>query len=240
VKENEYGVPLVPARTLALIGDAKKMDSKFVKGAYFKNYGVTLFVGVGVPIPILNEEIAYYVSLSNEELHTEIKDYSKLERPTVGVVSYAQLKSGKVEINGKDVRTTSLSSLEKAREIAHTLKKWILAGNFFLTNPSAILDEERTLKNLSKVEQIVSHLENEKVEYVMGVLNPKDKLNEHKECVNCGACVSVCNYEALYWEKDKVKFDESKCVYCMLCTDTCPVGLKLPDEKSETKFEMPY
>ncbi|MDM7320095.1 MAG: 4Fe-4S binding protein [Fervidobacterium sp.] len=37
-----------------------------------------------------------------------------------------------------------------------------------------------------------------------------------------------------------MKFDESKCVYCMLCTDTCPVGLKLPDEKSETKFEMPY
>lgn len=240
VRENDNGVPLAPARTLALIGDAKKMDPRFVKGAYFKNYGVTLFVGVGVPIPVLNEEIAFYVSLSNEEIHTEIKDYAKLEKPTVGVASYAQLRSGKVKINGKEVRTTSLSSLQKAREIANILKEWILAGRFFLTNPAAMLDEERTLKSLSKVTQIALQSEDEKVEYVRGTSHPKEKLSEHKECVNCGACISVCNYGALYWDEDKVKFDESKCVYCMLCTDTCPVGLRLPDEKSDLKFEMPY
>jgi len=240
VQENEHGVPISPARTLALIGDGKKMNPRFVKGAYFKNYGVTLFVGVGVPIPVLNEEIAYYVSLSNEEIQTEIKDYSKIEKPRVGMVSYAQLRSGKVEINGKEVRTSSLSSLEKAREIANILKEWILTDKFFLTNPSAMLDENRTLKTLSGIEQTISHSVNEGIEYILGVLHPKEKLNEYKKCINCGACVSVCNYGALYWNNNRVELDESKCVYCMLCSDTCPLGIRLPDGKSEERFEMPY
>ncbi|HAG81921.1 MAG TPA: hypothetical protein DCL61_12330, partial [Cyanobacteria bacterium UBA12227] len=46
-----------PAATLALIGDAKQMNSKWVRGCYFKNYGPSLMLGVGVPLPVLNEEV---------------------------------------------------------------------------------------------------------------------------------------------------------------------------------------
>ncbi|RKY89336.1 hypothetical protein DRQ15_09090, partial [candidate division KSB1 bacterium] len=54
-------------------------------------------------------------------------------------VSYAELKSGKILIQGKEVPTTPLSSYSKAREIAETLKAWIKKGEFLLTEPVAAL-----------------------------------------------------------------------------------------------------
>lgn len=228
VKENEHGVPTVPARTLALVGDAKRMSSDFIKGAYFKNYGVTLFVGVGVPIPILNEEIAYYVSLSNREIQTEIKDYSKIDKPALKVVSYEELQSGKVELNGRYVKTSSLSSMKKAIEIANILKNWISEGKFFLSTPVETLSEKRTLKNLANKPLVEVDMKENYQE-----LKSKYK----KVCVNCGSCVSVCNYGALYFEDNLVKLDTQKCVECMICSDVCPVGINLPYGK-DTKNDF--
>ncbi|HOJ95171.1 MAG TPA: homocysteine biosynthesis protein, partial [Fervidobacterium nodosum] len=225
VKINDKGIPIVPSRTLALVGDAKKMSTEFIKGAYFKNYGVTLFVGVGIPIPILNEEIAYYVSLSNRDIQTEIKDYSKIDKPTIKVVNYEELQSGYVEINGKKVKTSSLSSLNKARDISKILKNWIKEGMFFLTNPVEKLHEERKLKSLSD-KKIVDEPMRE------NYITLKSKIE--KTCVNCGACVSLCSTNALYFDENReVRYDASKCTYCLLCSDSCPQGIRLPYEKSE-------
>jgi len=71
------------ARTLAVIGDAKKMNARYLRAAYFKNYGVTLFVGIGIPIPIINDDVAYFASRSNAEITTEIKDYALPDHPTL-------------------------------------------------------------------------------------------------------------------------------------------------------------
>lgn len=54
-------------------------------------------------------------------------------------MSYAQLKSGKIEVLGKDVPTASLSGYYKALEIANILKEWIGRGEFLLTEPVAPL-----------------------------------------------------------------------------------------------------
>ncbi|MGC8954940.1 MAG: homocysteine biosynthesis protein [Fervidobacterium sp.] len=229
VKENEYGVPLIASRTLALVGDAKKMSSEFIKGAYFKNYGVTLFVGVGVPIPVLDEEIAYYVSLPNSRIHTEIRDYSKIDKPLVKIVSYEELRSGYVEINGKKVKTSSLSSLKKARQIALVLKDWMESGHFFLTSAVEKLSEEGRLKNLAQVSFATEAMEESYMEL-------KEKLV--KTCFHCGACVSVCKYDALYFKGDEVLFEPVKCKECLICSDVCPEHLTLPYEKGlNNKFE---
>ena len=53
----------------------------------------------------------------------------------LGEVNYAQLKSGVITVQGKQVPTGSLSSYAKAREIAEILKDWIKKGKFFLTEP---------------------------------------------------------------------------------------------------------
>ncbi len=149
--KNEYGVPLSNAATLAVIGDLKQMSEKYIKAAYYERYGVSIFIGIGIPIPILDEEIAKYVTISNKEIQTTIFDYGYDDRPNFGTISYEELLSGQIIIDGKKVRTASLSSLSKAREIATILKSWILKGKFELTSSVQNFPTKTSLHSL-KVE----------------------------------------------------------------------------------------
>jgi uncharacterized protein (DUF39 family) len=125
--------------TLAVIGDLKQMSPRWLVGTSYLGYGATISVGIGVPIPILNEEIARYAAVKDEELFAPIVDYGdaypNLKPGNLGYVSYADLKSGQITVDGKQVITAPLSSLPRAREIAATLKDWILNGQFFLSEP---------------------------------------------------------------------------------------------------------
>ncbi|MEM2875879.1 MAG: homocysteine biosynthesis protein, partial [Candidatus Bathyarchaeia archaeon] len=117
--------------------DAKRMSPDFIRGGAITRYGTTLYVGVGIPIPILNEGLAAKAALKDEEIFTDIVDYGvpRRDRPKLGKVSYSELKSGRITINGRDVKTSPLSSIKKAREVAEKLKKWITEGLFFLSSP---------------------------------------------------------------------------------------------------------
>ncbi len=140
-RRDENGVPLTNAGTIAVIGDLRGMNRKYLRAAIFHNYGTSLYVGLGIPIPLLDEEIVRTVVLCNEELKATVYDYGVQQRarPALGVVSYAELRSGKIELNGKVIPTAPLSSLEKARSIATELKEWIINGQFYLTEPVASL-----------------------------------------------------------------------------------------------------
>jgi uncharacterized protein (DUF39 family) len=138
--------PIGPAATVALIGDAKQMSEQWVRGCYFKGYGSSLMLGVGVPIPILNEDVLQHCAVTDEDLVAPVVDFSipRRVRPTFGLVSYRQLKSGHLTINGTRVRTAPLASLYLSRQVALELKRWIEAGNFELTTPVAPLPADRT------------------------------------------------------------------------------------------------
>lgn len=143
---HENGTPLKPAGTLMVQGDLKHMSSRWLKGVSMQGYGATMAVGIGIPIPILNEEMARYTGVSDEELFTQIVDYS-YDYPhgvarNYGEVSYAQLKSGHIEVNGKKVVAAPLSSVVRAREIAEILKSWIEKRDFELTVPVTTLPEK--------------------------------------------------------------------------------------------------
>ena len=58
-------------------------------------------------------------------------------------MTYAQLKSGKITIEGKSVRVASLASIARSREVAETLKSWLDAGKFLLTEAIAPLPPDR-------------------------------------------------------------------------------------------------
>lgn len=139
VKRRENGIPMAGGATLALIGDLKQMKVEFLKGASLTGYGTSLIVGVGIPIPILNEEILNWVSIPDEEIYAPVVDYSYDYPNSTGnildYVNYSQLKSGKIKLMGKEIPTGSLSSYKKAKEIAEILKKWIESGEFLLTEP---------------------------------------------------------------------------------------------------------
>ena len=139
----ENGVPRRGAGTLAVIGDLKQMRPEWLRGLSFLGYGCTLGVGIGVPIPILSEESLRYAAVRDEDILAPVIDYSDAypqRKPDIlGEVSYADLKSGRIEIMGKEVPTASLSSYPRAVEIAQILKDWIARGQFLLTEPVAPL-----------------------------------------------------------------------------------------------------
>lgn len=137
VPRKENGVPSFPGGTLAVIGDLKQMKPQWLRGTSMLGYGVTLIVGIGLPIPVLNEEIVKYAAVKDEEIFAQVVDYSQAYPQCVsgslGEVSYAQLKTGKIIVKGKEVLTGALSSYSKAKEIASELKSWIKKGDFLLT-----------------------------------------------------------------------------------------------------------
>ena len=139
------GVPRRPAGTIMVQGDLKQMSPEWLRGVSILGYGNTLAVGLGIAIPVLNSEMAAYTGVSDEEIFTQVVDYGHDYTHGIarnyGEVSYAQLKSGTIEVNGKEVQTAPLSSIVKAREIAETLKEWISSAKFFLNRPAQTLPD---------------------------------------------------------------------------------------------------
>jgi uncharacterized protein (DUF39 family) len=135
------GVPRSPAGTLAVMGDLKGMSPAWLKGASFTGYGATLTVGIGIPIPVLNEDIFRHTLVKDEDIVSQIVDYSQsypqVQQGSLGEVNYKELRSGGITVNGKQVPTGGISSYAKAREIAQLLKRWIGEGAFLLSEPVA-------------------------------------------------------------------------------------------------------
>ena len=136
VKRAPNDTPMQPAGTLFVMGDLKQMDPRWLVGISILGYGCSLAVGLGIPIPILNEDMATYTSVSDSDLYTQIIDYCHdqpaRKNKNYGQISYAELKQGEIQIKGKTIPTVPLSSMVRAREIANTLRNWILEGSFLL------------------------------------------------------------------------------------------------------------
>lgn len=141
VPRSSGGVPRRPAGTLTAIGDLKQMKPEWLRGVSILGYGVSLMVGIGIPIPILSEEILRYTAVKDEEISAPVVDYSEAypqgKSEILAEVNCAELRSGKIKVLEKEVPTASLSSYFKAAEIANVLKEWIQRGEFLLTEPVA-------------------------------------------------------------------------------------------------------
>ncbi len=150
---NQYGIPVSNARTIAVIGNLKEMSAEFIQAAYFDKYGTSLFVGLGIPIPILDEEIARFVSIRNDQIETSVLDYGTVGMPKLGQVTYAELRSGYIRLGPDRIRTAPVASLTKARKIAALLKKAIEEGNFEITRPVKMFPAQASLKSLIETEK---------------------------------------------------------------------------------------
>ncbi len=157
VLRGDNGVPRRGAGTLTVIGDLKQMKPEWLRGVSLLGYGCSLMVGIGVPIPILSKEILRYTVVKDEEIFAPVVDYAEAypqrKGDILGEVSYAQLKSEKIMVQGKEIPTASLSSYPKAVEIAQTLKEWIRRGEFQLTEMVAPLpgvEAGITFKNIEE------------------------------------------------------------------------------------------
>ncbi len=139
VPRNEKGVPISGSGTIAVIGDLKKMKPEYLRGTSIIGYGVSLSVGIGIPIPVLNQEILLRTCITDKDIIAPIVDYSydypNLTGKIIGTIDYASLKTGKIKIGNKTVPTFPISSYSKAKKICEVLKSWIKAGRFYITEP---------------------------------------------------------------------------------------------------------
>ncbi len=145
---NDHGVPVGNSATLALIGNAKEMDTRFIKAAYFEKYGVSIFVGVGIPIPVLDEDMARRVMIRNSQIETNVIDYGNPANGVLGRADYQSLFSGEITLKGRKIRTAPLSSVKVAREIAAILREEIMSGRFMLTEPVELFRKTTGLNSL--------------------------------------------------------------------------------------------
>jgi len=138
-KRNERGIPLSASGTLMVKGDLKGMDARYVRAVSILGYGVSLAVGIGIPIPILNEDLAFFTGVSDADIQMPVKDYGHdypIGTPrTLGYVTYAECRTGEVVIDDKKIPAVPLTSLSMSLEVANLLKEKIERGRFLLTEP---------------------------------------------------------------------------------------------------------
>lgn len=142
--------------TLMVTGNLKKMKREYIRAATFYKYGTTMYVGLGIPIPILNDDIAMAAAVSDADIVTGVYDYSvpRRSKPELRKVTYEELKSGMIDLNGKEVKTSSLSSFYKARQVAAELKSWIKSGKFFLSSPVERIPVEGSAKPMKQTQEM--------------------------------------------------------------------------------------
>lgn len=210
--------------TLMVKGDLKKMSAAFVRAATFNGYGCSLYIGIGIPIPLLNINIARKTAISDEDIYTNIVDYGiqKRTRPILARVNYAQLKSGYVIIDGKKIKTNSISSLFMARKVANVLKESILNAQFTLTEPIDKLTDKGAMKNLEIKKNIFE--KNKNYQHKKIELQANKIFWDNDRCINCGYCSSICNYDVFILSNSKqIDFKPENCTLCGLCQNICPL-----------------
>jgi uncharacterized protein (DUF39 family) len=143
-ERNDRGIPLTASGTLMVKGDLKGMDPKWLRGSSILGYGCSLIVGLGIPIPVLNEDIAWYTGVGNSDIEMPVRDYGHdvpnainnvLAQPT-----FEELRSGQITVKGEKVQSIPLTSWVLSLEIADTLKAWIENGDFLLTEPQEAIE----------------------------------------------------------------------------------------------------
>ncbi len=134
---NKRGLPMQPAGTLMLRGDMKGMDANYLRGVSIVGYGCSLAVGVGIPVPVLNEDIAWFTGVKDADIEMPVRDYGhdygQGKDRILKYLTFEELKSGEVEIEDKKVSSVPVTSHTLSLEVSDTLKQWIKSGDFLLT-----------------------------------------------------------------------------------------------------------
>jgi L-aspartate semialdehyde sulfurtransferase len=225
--------------TLMVHGDLREMSAEYLRAATFPGYGCTLYVGIGVPIPVLDADLARRTGISDAEIATRIVDYGvpTRERPHVAATDYAALKSGSVEISGRRVKTAALSSLEGARRVAEELKRRILAGAFLLSVPA----EGLTRRGAAHPMAMRGPSGRRRAAHAGEGRHPHERRHggngtaprrtrsaisiDRERCVHCGLCLSLCPTDAFALDdRARVVADFRRCTRCGECADACPLG----------------
>ena len=127
-RDPQTGIPLIPAATLAISADLRSLDRRFIRPLLVPGYGVTLSLGIGLAIPVLDEEMAGSVSVRNHQISTRIVDYAG--GGEIGRIDYGRLMENRVVWQGRPIPARTLSDRRGAGKICEELKEWVVSGRF--------------------------------------------------------------------------------------------------------------
>jgi len=133
MRNKKTHLPISPSATLAITADLRQVKPEFISPLFIKGYGVSLYISIGIPIPVINADMAHAVSVRNKDIITQVHDFAS--RETVGTLTYDQLLKNNIRLFDKKPVSRTMSKIRNAYKITEILKKQIEAGTFELTQP---------------------------------------------------------------------------------------------------------
>lgn len=139
-----------PGAVAALCADLHDLDPRWLRACHFEGCGSALLVVVAAPIPLLDGHIAAQAACADNALEAPVLDVSIPRRikPSFGGVSYAALKAGSIEVNGRRMPALPSHSPRLAREGALDLAERLRSGRFPLRPPLLPLSPRPALRPL--------------------------------------------------------------------------------------------
>ncbi len=210
--------PVSRMATLGVTGDLFQMTTEFLRPAVLRGYGCSLYVGIGVPIPIIDEEAALHAGVDNAALQTEVLDFSRPGHPAIASVNYQELHSGRIPLGGRSVPCAPLSSPLLSRRVAENLADWIRSGRFLLSLPAAPLPANGRPRRLPLRSSCAADNGPESVVFF-----------DEEKCVHCGQCLLLCPAGVFSRARDgRIRAVPERCTNCGECVGFCPTGAVSP------------
>ncbi|MEB3200980.1 MAG: homocysteine biosynthesis protein [Synechococcaceae cyanobacterium] len=141
------GHACTPGAVAAVAADLHALDPRWLRACFFEGHGSALLVGVAAPIPLLDATVALQASIGDEALEAPVLDLSVPRRikPSLGVVSYGQLHTGFLELEGRRLPAAPAHSPRLAASIAAELISRLEQDRFPLRLPPLPLSQRPTL-----------------------------------------------------------------------------------------------
>ncbi len=130
-RDSATGIPITPSATLAIHADLRQMRPEYIQPVYIPGYGVSIYIAMGMAIPVLDVDMASHLAVRNRDIKTRIVDYATGE--VIKITNYDELINRTVEIDGRSVKVSTMSKNREAEEITSEFKNLIGSGGFYLS-----------------------------------------------------------------------------------------------------------
>ncbi len=126
-----------PGAVAAVSVDLHGLRPEWLRACFFEGQGAALLVGIAAPIPLINASVALQAACDDEDLEAPVLDIAIPRRlkPSFGPISYAQLKSGAIQVEGRRLTAAPAHSPRLAEGIGRELIAWLEDGRFPLRLP---------------------------------------------------------------------------------------------------------
>jgi uncharacterized protein (DUF39 family) len=136
-----------PGAVAAVCVDLHALEPGWLRPCFFEAQGSALLVPIAAPVALIDGATALQAAIADGQLEAPVLDLSVPRRlkPGFGAVSYAALRSGRIEVEGQGLRTAPSHSPRLAEAIARELVRRLEEDAFPLRLPVLPLSPRPTL-----------------------------------------------------------------------------------------------